>query len=153
VHLREAPLWTCPRCAAKLVGRNMSHACGDYSIERFLEGKGERARAMFGRFVELVESCGPVTPAPAKTRVAFMVRVRFCAVERLSNNSLRAEFGLPRALESPRIAKCQELMRGWFVHWFTVSSPKELDEEVRGWLCESYHMMGEQRRFDTPPSG
>jgi hypothetical protein len=77
VHLREAPLWTCPRCGAKLVGRNMAHACGDYSIERFLDGKGERARAMFARFVELVESCGPVIAAPAKTRVAFMVRVRF----------------------------------------------------------------------------
>jgi hypothetical protein len=25
-----------------------------------------------------------------------------------------------------------------------------LDDEVRGWLCNSYHFMGEQRRFDTP---
>ena len=127
----------------------MSHACGDYSIETFLEGKGERARALFARFVELVERCGPVIPAPAKTRVAFMVRVRFCAVERLSERSLRAEFGLPYALESPRIAKCQELIRGWFVHWFTVTTPEALDDEVGRWLCESYQQMGEQRRFET----
>jgi hypothetical protein len=76
----------------------MWHACGDYSVERFLAGKGERARALFERFSQLVASCGPVTPAPAKTRVAFMVRVRFCAVERLSDRSLRAEFGLPYAV-------------------------------------------------------
>ena len=149
MHLRERALWTCPRCGAKLVGRNMWHACGDYSVELFLAGKGERARAMFARFVELVESCGPVIPAPAKTRVAFMVRVRFCAVERLTDRSLRAEFGLPYALDSPRIAKIQELIRGWHVHWFSVHSPEELDDEVRGWLCDAYHFMGEQRRFDT----
>ena len=149
MHLKERPLWTCPRCGARLVGRNMWHACGDYSVEQFLAGKGERARAMFARFVELVESCGPVIPAPAKTRVAFMVRVRFCAVERLTDRSLRAEFGLPYALDSPRIAKIQELIRGWHVHWFSVHSPEELDDEVRRWLCDSYHFMGEQRRFDT----
>jgi hypothetical protein len=149
MHLRERPLWTCPRCRTKLVGRNMWHACGEYSVEQFLAGKSERARAMFARFVELVESCGPVIPAPAKTRVAFMVRVRFCAVERLSDRSLRAEFGLPYALDSPRIAKIQELIRGWHVHWFSVHAAEELDDEVREWLCDSYHFMGEQRRFDT----
>jgi hypothetical protein len=83
-HLRDRPLWTCPRCGARLVGRNMSHACGDYSVEKFLAGKGARARAMYERFAELVSSCGPLTLAPAKTRVAFMVRMRFCAVERVS---------------------------------------------------------------------
>jgi hypothetical protein len=147
-HLRDRPVWTCPRCGAQLVGRNMSHACGDYSVEKFLAGKGARARAMYERFAELVSSCGPLTLAPAKTRVAFMVRVRFCAVERVSERSLRAEFGLPYALDSPRIAKIQELIRGWHVHWLTVTAPEELDEEVRGWLCASYRWMGEQRRFD-----
>ena len=47
MHLREGELWTCPKCGAKLVGRNMAHACGDYSIDTFLEGKGERARVLF----------------------------------------------------------------------------------------------------------
>ncbi len=138
----------CPRCGARLVGRNTWHACGDYSVEQFLMGKGERARALFDRFVELVSSCGPVSPVPARTRVAFMVRVRFCAVERLSERSLRAEFGLPYPLDSPRIAKIQEPLKGWYVHWLIVSSPEELDEEVRGWLCASYYYMGEQRRFE-----
>jgi hypothetical protein len=43
---RERPLWTCPRCGAKFVGRNMWHGCGDYSVEGFLEGKGEHARTL-----------------------------------------------------------------------------------------------------------
>jgi hypothetical protein len=80
--LAKRPLWTCPKCGAKLVGRNMWHACGDYSVEKFLEGKGPVARSLFGRLVDLIRICGPFEYAPAKTRVAFMVRVRFAAVTR-----------------------------------------------------------------------
>jgi hypothetical protein len=125
----------------------MAHACGDYSIERFLAGRNAPARALFERFAALVESCGPVLPAPALRRVAFMVRVRFCAVERLSNRSLRAEFGLPYTLSSPRIARIEELSPGWFVHWLTIRSVDECDAELRGWRCASRRFMGEQQRF------
>ena len=124
----------------------MWHACGDYSVEQFLAGKGERARQLFQAFVDLIAGCGPVTPAPAQTRVAYMVRTRFCAVERLSDRSLRLEFGLPYALTSPRITRIDNL-NGWYVHWITVSSANELDSELAMWLCDSYHLMGEQRRF------
>jgi hypothetical protein len=78
-----------------------------------------------------------------------MVRVRFCAVERLTDRTMRVEFGLPYALETPRIQKIQELIRGWHVHWLNVTELDQLDEELRGWLCASYRLMGEQRRFDA----
>jgi Domain of unknown function (DUF5655) len=124
----------------------MSHACGNYSVELFLSGKSARARELFFGFMELVGACGPVTPAPAKTRVAFMVRTRFCAVERLSDHSMRAQFGLPYRLASPRIERIDDY-KGWFVHWLTLRSPAELDDELRSWLCIAYHEMGEQYRF------
>lgn len=126
----------------------MWHACGDYSVDQFLAGKGERAGALFQGLVDLISSCGPVTPAPAKNRVAYMVRTRFCAVERLSDKSLRLEFGLPYALTSDRIARIENL-NGWYVHWTTITSPEEFDDELRDWLCDSYHLMGEQRRLDS----
>ena len=126
----------------------MWHACGAYTVEAFLAGKGDRARSLFLAFVEAISQCGPVLPAPAKTRVAYMVRTRFCAVERLSDRSLRAEFGLPYPLTSPRISKVDDL-KGWYVHWITINAPADLDAELRSWLCDSYHLMGEQRRFDA----
>jgi hypothetical protein len=39
----EPLLWTCPKCGRRFVSRNLWHACGDYSVEGFLQGK-ERAR-------------------------------------------------------------------------------------------------------------
>ena len=35
----------------------------------------------------------------------------------------------------------------WYVHHFRVTSAEELDDEMLGWLRESYRMMGEQWRF------
>ena len=55
-----------PRCGRRFVGRNMWHACGDYSVEGFLDGKGARARDLFEGFERLIAACGPYEVAPAK---------------------------------------------------------------------------------------
>jgi hypothetical protein len=137
------PLWVCPKCGAKLVTRNMAHACGPWTVDGFLSGKGIGARALFDRFVELVRKCGPFEFAPAKTRVAVMVRVRFASVSNLSERGMTIGFGLRRPLKHPRIRKVENLA-GWYLHTLRVTSPDELDFEVLAWLRESY-AVGEQR--------
>ena len=53
VRARSA-LWTCPKCGRRFVGKNMWHACGNYSVEGFLDGKGVRARELFECFERLI---------------------------------------------------------------------------------------------------
>jgi Domain of unknown function (DUF5655) len=137
----NAPLWTCPKCGAKLVQRNMSHACGAYTVEGFLTGKSQHGQRLFKKFVELLESCGPVTPAPAKTRVAFMVRTRFASVNAVSQRELRIHFVLPERVESERIYKVEQF-GPWYVHHVRISDLTQLDDELRGWLCQAYQLMG-----------
>lgn len=76
----------------------MWHACGPYSLEQFLDGKGDRARELFDEFERLIAACGPYEVAPAKTRVAFMGRVRFAGVHSISDRGMTIAFGLPRPL-------------------------------------------------------
>jgi len=83
----------------------MWHACGDYSVEGFLEGKGDRARELFDGFERLIAACGPYEVAPAKTRVAFMARVRFAGVNAISDRGMTIAFGLPRSLRQERLSK------------------------------------------------
>ena len=40
--------------------------CGDYSVEGFLEGKGNRARELFDGFEQLIAACGPYEVAPLR---------------------------------------------------------------------------------------
>lgn len=85
--------------------------------------------------------------APAKTRVAFMGRVRFAGVQTVSDRGMTVAFALPRPMPHPRIRKVEEIVTGWFGHTLRVTSPEELNEEVLGWLRESYHQMGMQERL------
>jgi uncharacterized protein DUF5655 len=102
---------------------------------------------MFERFEQLIAACGPYEVSPAKTRVAFMARVRFAGVTAISERGMTVAFGLPRPLHSPRVRKIEEPTRGWFVHHMRIDSIDELDDELLGWLRESYQEMGLQERL------
>jgi hypothetical protein len=140
------PLWTCPCCGRQFANRNQEHSCGKYTVDDFLRGKGEPALALYHRFVELVESCGPVLFAPAKTRVGFQVRMIFAAVNRLTDERLDAHIVLTRRLENPRFHRIETLTPTCYVHHFRIYSPDELDDEVASWLREAY-AVGEQRHL------
>jgi Domain of unknown function (DUF5655) len=138
-----AKLWECPRCGAKLIARNLSHACGAYSVETFLEGKSDIGRDLFTRFVTLIERCGPYELAPAKTRVAFMATVRFASVNRVGRDSIDVHFVLPRTLESPRFRRVERLGT-LHVHHVRLRDPRDFDRELADWLCQSYREYGQR---------
>jgi Domain of unknown function (DUF5655) len=125
----------------------MWHACGDFSVEGFLGGKGDRARALFEGFERLIAACGPYEVAPAKTRVAFMGRVRFAGVHAISDRGMTISFALPQPVRHPRIRTVERIVPGWWGHRMRITDPDELDDELLGWLRESYRLMGMQERL------
>ena len=116
----------------------MPHSCGPYSVENFLAGKSRQAQELYQRFSVLVQTCGPVKVAPAKTRIGFQVRMIFAAVNRLSDRGLQAHVVLTRHLASPRFRRIEELTPKCYVHHFTIKSLEDFDEEVQTWLREAY---------------
>lgn len=143
----KSALWTCPQCGAKLVTRNMSHSCGRATLLDWKRRMGPRACALFERFERMIAVCGEYHVAPAKTRVAFLGRVRFAGITNLSEKGMTCSFALPYARASARFVKVQEVVPGWWVHTLRVIEPRELDEEVQRWICESYRLMGMQERL------
>jgi hypothetical protein len=107
-------------------------------VESFLKGKSAAAIELFHRFAELVEACGPVMIAPAKSRIGFQASTIFAAVNRLSDRGLHAHVVLSRRLESPRFRQIETLGPQSHVHHFRIRTVEELDEEVQAWLCEAY---------------
>lgn len=143
----ERPLWTCPQCGAKLLTRNNWHSCGRATLAAWEARMGPRARELYARFASLIAACGPHHVAPAKTRIAFLGRVRFAAITALSEKGMSCGFALPRPLRSPRFARVVEEVPGWWVHRLRVARPDELDAEVQAWLRESYRLMGMRERL------
>ena len=136
-------MWTCPKCGAKFVNRNQWHSCGRATVEDWLERLGPSGKALYWRFEALVRACGDFDVAPAKTRIAFLGEVRFAGVTKLSDEEMVCTLALPHALDSPRFARVEEVVPGWFVHTLVVTAPDELDGEVQGWIRESYRLMGD----------
>jgi len=134
------PLWKCPKCGRPFVNRNMPHSCGRYSVKQFLAGKTDHAISLYKHFNALVQECGPVEIAPAKTRIGFQVRMIFAAVNKLSDGGLDAHVVLTRRLKGPRFRRIDVMTPKCYVHHFRVESISELDEEVRSWLREAYQV-------------
>jgi hypothetical protein len=118
----------------------MAHACGAYSVEGFLHGKGPVALALWDRLVERTRRCGGFEFAPAKTRVAFMVRVRFLAVTALSERGMTFHLWLREPLDSPRFFRVDHLGPRAYIHWTRVRAPEEIDDELEGAICASYRV-------------
>jgi hypothetical protein len=155
-QLQQKPLWTCPKCGVKLVSKNLSHSCGHATLADWRSQMGPRARALYARFEEMIAACGEYYVSPAKTRITFLVRVRFAGITKVGEDGMTCSFALPNRIESSRFAKVEEVVPGWWVHWLKVVEPAELDDQVQDWIRESYRLMGKQQRLkprttDTQP--
>jgi hypothetical protein len=140
-------MWTCPDCGVELLTRNLSHSCGRSSVGEWRERGGPHGRALLARLEGAVARCGAYTLSPARTRIAFVARVRFASVSALSEKGMTFGFMLPRPLESPRFARVEEVVPGWWSHRLRVTRVEELDAEVEAWLAESYRLMGMRERL------
>ena len=118
----------------------MPHSCGRYSVEQFLAGKSAHAVSLYKHFSALVNECGPVQIAPAKTRIGFQVRMIFAAVNKLSEYGLDAHVVLTRRLQGSRFTRIEKMTPRCYVHHFRVESLDELDDEVKSWLREAYRV-------------
>jgi hypothetical protein len=136
-------MWVCPKCGVKLVAKNLSHACGDYSIEKFLEGKTEQGRKLFELFVKQIAACGPYSVAPAKTRVAFMTKVRFASVNRIGKDAIDVHFVLAHKLKSKRFKRVEQLGK-LYVHHLRLTNEADFDDELAAWIRLSYQEYGER---------
>ena len=138
----------CPRCGVKLLHPRQSHACGRYTVQRFLAGRAPSERELYRRFVALIAAAGPYELAPARTRIAFLAQVRFASVNRLGPRGLDVHLVLPRRLRSTRFRKVEQL-GPLFVHHLRLTAPGELDAEVAAWVAASRAEYGERRWLEA----
>ena len=100
---------------------------------------------MFRKFEKLVRTCGPVTRIVQKSRVVFMVRVRFTGGYP-RKKYFDCGFFLKRRINSPRFWRIEHLGRNDYSHRIKVFSADQFDAEFKGWLVEAYRV-GEQRHL------
>jgi len=118
----------------------MWHSCGRHTVDQFMEGKGPVAWAYWDRLQEMVGNCGPYSVVANKTRLAFMVRVRFAGMSAVSDRGSSISFWLKRRVDSPRFRKIEHYGGDDWGYHLRVTGLDQLDEEVQAWLCMAYEV-------------
>jgi hypothetical protein len=140
----KRPLWKCPRCGAKLVTRNLWHACGRFSLKALFARSEPHVWRVYQEYVKAVRAIGPITVIPQKSRFVFMTRIRFAGgIPRKSY--LDAHFLYPGPLRSPRITSSMKFSPHQYAHRVPLRTPRDLDTEFRGWLRTAYRVGMQER--------
>ena len=134
---KKKSLWRCPKCGHKFVTRNLWHSCSRHTLREHFHGKPAALRRLFNEWLAFVRRCGPVTVYAQKTRIVFMVRVRFAGAV-MRKSYVRCGFWLKRRVESPRFDRIEQITKRDHVYTFRLTDPGQLDEELAIWAHEAY---------------
>src|SRR5271167_4273283 len=111
-----------------------------WTIERHLLGKPPEVIALYHRFIELAQACGPFTYAISKSAITLKGTRRGFAGAALGQRALRGYLDLPRRVEDARITRSDAYTKRLYVHHFRVDNPGQIDEQFAGWLGEAYQV-------------
>lgn len=129
-------MWRCGSCGRTFANRNQSHACGQHSLDRHFAGRSPRVRAIYDAFLTMLESLGPVTVLPEKTRIAFQVRMSFAQLTP-RRDWVNGHFVLGRRAEDPLFTRIESFSPRNHVHAFRLDDPEDV-HELRDYAAEAY---------------
>jgi len=111
-----------------------------WTVERHLQGKRPEVIALYHRFIELAQACGPFTYAVARSAITLKGTRRGFAGAVLGERALRGYLDLPRLVHDPRITRANPYTKHLYVHHFRIDSAPQLDRQFAGWLGEAYQV-------------
>lgn len=108
-----------------------------YSVSDHFVNKDPLIRALYDQLVSFLRTLGPLEEDPKKTSIHLNRKSALAGVE-TRKDGLLLNIKSDRPIKSPRIEKAEQISAKRFHHKVRVSSPKDLDEELKTWLKEAY---------------
>jgi hypothetical protein len=112
----------------------------EWTVERHLDGKPAEVVALYERFIELAEACGPFTYAVSKTAITLKGVRRGFAGAMPGTRKLGGYMDLQHPVEDPRITSSSPYTKRLYVLHYRVDRLDQLDAEFAGWLGEAYQV-------------
>jgi hypothetical protein len=123
----------------------------DWTVADHLADKPAAGVALYHRFVDLVQACGPFTYSPAKTTITFKgVRRGFAGARPTTRGLLDGYLDLQRVVTDRRFVRASPYTSRLFVHRFRIDDLAELDEQFAGWVREAYAIGAGEHLGRTP---
>jgi hypothetical protein len=111
------------------------------SVDAYLEGKDADAIALFRRFQELVERCGPSEPAP-RSSIVYWKRKRIFVGAYIERRRLELNVDLLREADHPCLLAAFPHTKRVITHRLRITEPEQLDDALAALVAESYEEVG-----------
>jgi hypothetical protein len=130
--------WVCPSCERQFGRRNQSHECAPaMSLEEYFSTGPEREQPIFEAVLAHLDTVGPVHVEPVSVGI-FIKKGRTFAELRPKQKWVALSFVLDRVVDHPKIARKLSSSGRRTYHVVNLRGPDDVDDDVRGWLTESY---------------
>jgi hypothetical protein len=110
---------------------------GTNSVKDHFVNKDPSVRRLYDQLLSILQTFGPVVEDPKKTSIHLNRKSALAGVE-TRRDYLLLNIKSDHQIKSPRIEKAEQISAKRFHHKVRISSPKDLDEELKSWLKESY---------------
>lgn len=111
----------------------------EYNELDHLRGKAPVVAAMYEKLIKELQKFGPLKIEPKKTSIHLANRFGFAGVY-TRKDYINLDVHLKSMLTSKRVAKVEQASPNRFHHTIKISTPKEVDKELLGWLKEAYEL-------------
>lgn len=108
-------------------------------MDNFLAGKTEKATGLFLYFIDTYKQIGDFDLHPAKTRIALVAEMRFCAINRLGKDFLDGHFVFPRRYsDTVCFHKIDQFGDRAYVHHFRLYNKEDITDELNEYMIKAY---------------
>ncbi len=141
------PLWRCPKCGNYFVSRNLAHSCVRVPLAKHFQGCDPVVRRTFDALAAALKRAGPIRIVSSKTRITFMVRMRFAGVHP-KKHVLQGGFALLRPARHRALERVYQFPGTRLdSHAFRLTHPEQIDAGFRALLAEAYQV-GAQKHLE-----
>ena len=110
-------------------------------VDGHFAGVAPGVRTLYEALIQRLNAFGPVAEDPKKTCIHLNRKSALAGVY-VRKGYLNVEFKTDYPIQSPRIAKSEQISRSRWHHSTRVDSEAQLDSELTGWLRDAYALSG-----------
>jgi hypothetical protein len=111
----------------------------EYTELDHLQGKEAVVSIIYEKLIKELQKFGQLKIEPKKTSIHLGNRFGFAGVYTRSDY-INLEVHLKHKLVSKRVSKVEQASPNRYHHTIRMSSPKDIDKELLGWLKEAYDL-------------
>ena len=131
--------WSCPLCKRTFRSTNQSHSCVVKNIDDHFIGKNINVRATYDVLESKLKSIFDFSIHPVLNAIMFTTDATFLAIKP-KKSWIDLEFILSNEVNEFPIHKVAKASKTRYAHFVRIQEPKEIDEQLIGWIKEAYKL-------------